>query len=211
MVMAFSNWPSINALVICFSDSESASEKRWNGLSVLAPLVAAIVDKKSSPSLPSAKMVDSRLFFAAAAPLVSKVESSVFTSSDSEIPFVVSASSENPRYSATRFLGLSEISVSMTFQSAFSSSLFACAMCESQILLILPARRAFSKDSVAEPTPESTEKLEIRILDDLGCPAALGTKPKLTNFPPKPNEAPEGRSSHFGAFFKEKDAPCGCV
>jgi hypothetical protein len=86
---------------------------------------------------------------------------SVFASAESETPFVVPSASENPRYSTTRFRGLSEMRVSMTFQSAFSSSVFASAMCDSQILLISPAWRAFSKDSVAEPTPESTEKFEI--------------------------------------------------
>jgi hypothetical protein len=161
--MAFSNWPSINALVICFSEAESASENRWNGLSVLAPFVAVRFDKKSSPSPPSAKMVDNRLFFTLTSPFVSAAVLSVFSSSESrpETPFVVSSASENPRYSVTRFLGLSAIRVSMTFQSAFSSSVFACAMCDSQMLPISPATRAFSKDSVAEPRPESTEKLEI--------------------------------------------------
>lgn len=57
---AFSNWPSMRALVIRRSDSDSDPEYIWNGLLVFVPLVAASSDKKS-PSGVLSNMDEKRL------------------------------------------------------------------------------------------------------------------------------------------------------
>ncbi len=97
----------------------------------------------------------------------------------------------------------------MTFQSAFSSSLFASAILLSQTLRRSPDCRACSKTSVEAPTSESTSNLTISIFDSRDLPGCDGRT--YTILPPNPNDALIGLSIHLGALANEKEAVGGCV
>ncbi len=92
--------------------------------------------------------------------------------------------------------------------SAFSSSVFASAMCVSQIPAMSPLFSASSNFSVVEPISESTENLEIWTCE-ARCWASFLLN--VTSLPPYPNETPTGLSNQRGAFAREKAAPWGCV
>ncbi len=55
------------------------------------------------------------------------------------------------------------------------------------------------------------KNFDMWMLECLGWPAGVAIVLNIAIFPPKPNEAPTGRSSHAGAFAREKDAPRGSL
>lgn len=133
---------------------------------------------------------------------------------NSERPSVSSSlAPENPRYLIRLCLGLFEVRVSITFQSAFSVSRVAAAILDSQMLSKFFCFKAFSNESVDVPTPASIAKVDILIFVDLLCVVGLeglSDLVKLTTLPPNPKDAPQGLSNHLGALVKLKPAPCGC-
>src|SRR5579871_4326453 len=153
----------------------------WKGLFVLTPLFDARLERKLS-SVSVLSKNDAILPIAA-------VPFSCFDKSpdcESDLSF------EKPKYS-TNFLREPEISVSMTVQSALSSSVLASAIFVSQKSVNSPFCTTFSNFSEASPTVGSATKVEIVILEDRD-PDSEG--PTLMIFAPKPNLALTGRSSH---------------
>jgi hypothetical protein len=70
----------------------------------------------------------------------------------------------------------------------------ASPILDSHILARSPLFNAASNSSVAEPIAVSMENVEMVIFDLPSSPEG----PNLTSFPPKANETPVGRLSHFG-------------
>lgn len=188
---AASKLPSMSARVTLVSASDSAPVYTWNGLLVFAPLDAARSERKLPSSVDWSKNDAPSSTF----PLV---WTSFFSSATSS-----SFLSANPRYSTNLLRGFSEVSVSMTVQSAFSSSFAALAIFDSQMEPRSPVSRALSNSSLALLIAESTANVEIVTLD------FESTMPNRTSFPPKPKATPALLFSHFGGAFSEKDAPWG--
>lgn len=181
---------------------------------IFAPLVAARSERKLSLSALLSKNADNRFDFfedtsscdASASLLLESVGNSERASASSSL------APENPRYLIRLCLGLFEVRVSITFQSAFSVSRVAAAILDSQMLSKFFCFKAFSNASVDVPTPASIAKVDILNFDDRLCGGLEGISDlvKLITLPPNPKDAPQGLSNHLGALVKLKLAPCGC-